>query len=258
MYGGRYSLTRYSLGAGEGTIEAGEAFSAVLSGLTGGAVPVDAGQVFSGELGGTTRGTLAVDASLDARARLLSQGRLGAAVAVGAPFAAALNGRAQAGKESRTVLLDESGECVIPWEVLAEYHPLTQLKAGVYGSTDDTALPTTWASLGTILEGVPGDGEGSKPPTPDLWEQDLDRKGDTLAYDGLNLSLKSGDKTLSSVEIAGGEGGGTSDHRALANRDAAEQHPINSITGLSARLDQTMSKGDALTVQEILKIMEVS
>ena len=164
----------------------------------------------------------------------------------------------KAGKESRTVLLDESGECVIPWEVLAEYHPLTQLKAGVYGSTDETALPTTWASLGTILEGVPGDGEGSKPPTPDLWEQELDRKGDTLAYDGLNLSLKSGDKTLSSVEITGGGGGGTSDHRTLANRDAAEQHPINSITGLSARLDQTMSKGDALTVQEILKIMEVS
>lgn len=162
----------------------------------------------------------------------------------------------KAGKEFRAVLLDESGECVIPWEVLTSHgHPLM---AGVFGSADDTALPTTWASLGTILEGVPGDGDGSKPPTPDLWEQELDRKGDALAYDGLNLSLKSGEKTLSSVEIAGGGGGGTSDHRALANRDAAEQHPINSITGLSARLDQTMSKGDALTVQEILKIMEVS
>lgn len=161
----------------------------------------------------------------------------------------------KAGKESRTVLLDDSGECVIPWEVLVSHgHPLM---AGVFGSADDTALPTTWASLGTILEGVPGGGEGSKPPTPDLWQQELDRKGDTLAFDGLNLSLKRGNKTLSSVEIADGEGG-TSDHRALTNRDAAEQHPINSITGLSARLDQTMSKGDALTVQEILKIMEVS
>lgn len=111
----------------------------------------------------------------------------------------------KAGKDSRTVLLDESGECVIPWEVLVSHgHPLM---AGVFGSADDTTLPTTWASLGTILEGVPGDGEGSKPPTPDLWQQELDRKGDTLAYDGLNLSLKSGDKTLSSVEIAGGGGG---------------------------------------------------
>lgn len=86
----------------------------------------------------------------------------------------------KAGKESRTVLLDESGECVIPWEVLAEHHPLTQLKAGVFGSADATALPTTWADLGTILEGVPGDGEGAKPPTPDLWEQELAKKQDKL------------------------------------------------------------------------------
>ena len=111
----------------------------------------------------------------------------------------------KAGKESRIVLLDESGECVIPWEVLVSHgHPLM---AGVFGSADETALPTTWVSLGVILEGVPGDGEGSKPPTPDLWEQELDRKGDTLAYDGLNLSLKSGNKTLSSVEVAGAGGG---------------------------------------------------
>lgn len=111
----------------------------------------------------------------------------------------------KAGKKSRIVLLDESGECVIPWEVLVSHgHPLM---AGVFGSADETALPTTWVSLGVILEGVPGDGEGSKPPTPDLWEQELDRKGDTLAYDGLNLSLKSGNKTLSSVEVAGAGGG---------------------------------------------------
>lgn len=105
------------------------------------------------------------------------------------------------------VLLDDSGECVIPWEVVTSHgQPLT---AGVFGTRDETALPTVWANLGTILEGVPGDSPGSKPPTPDVWEQELDRKGDTLAYDGLNLSLKSGDKTLSSVEIAGGSGPGS-------------------------------------------------
>lgn len=133
---------------------------------------------------------------------------------------------------TKTVLLDESGECVIPWEVLAEYHPLTELKAGVYGSMDETALPTTWASLGTILEGVPGDGDGSKPPTPDLWEQELDRKGDTLGYteDG-KLGLYAGDKLLSAVPVQGGEGG-ISDHRALSHRDAEGQHPIEAITGL--------------------------
>lgn len=106
--------------------------------------------------------------------------------------------------ESRTVLLDDDGECVIPWEVLVSHgHPLM---AGVFGSADETALPTTWDNLGIILEGVPGDGEGTKPPTPDLWEQELDRKGDTLAYDGAELSLKSGKKVLSKVAISGGGG----------------------------------------------------
>lgn len=101
----------------------------------------------------------------------------------------------------------------------------------MFGTLDESALPTVWASLGTILEGVPGDGEGSKPPTPDLWEQELDRKGDTLAYDGLNLSLKSGEKTLSTVQITEGAGG-TLDHRTLSHRDAEGQHPVEAITGL--------------------------
>lgn len=111
-----------------------------------------------------------------------------------------------AGAETRSVRLDESGQCVIPWEVLTQHG--RQLVAGVYGTHgDDLVLPTIWASLGTILEGVPTDSAGTRPPTPDLWEQELAGKGDTLAYDGLNLSLKSGEKTLSSVEIAGGGGG---------------------------------------------------
>ena len=111
----------------------------------------------------------------------------------------------KAGKKSRTVRLDESGACGIPWEVLTT-HGLP-LMAGVFGTRDDTSLPTTWALLGTILEGVPGNGEGARPPTPEVWEQELAGKGDGLEYDGLNLSLKSGEKTLSTVEIAGGGGG---------------------------------------------------
>lgn len=103
-----------------------------------------------------------------------------------------------------TVLLDDGGKCVIPWEVLTSHDQ--PLMAGVFGTQDETVLPTVWANLGTILEGVPGDGPGTKPPTPDAWQQELAGKGDTLAYDGLNLSLKSGEKTLSTVQISGGGG----------------------------------------------------
>lgn len=111
----------------------------------------------------------------------------------------------RAGDESRQVLLDETGRCVVPWEVLKK--PGQQLYAGVYGSASggEIVLPTVWAHLGTVLEGT-SPGESARPPTPDLWEQELAKKGDGLSYDGLNLSLTSGGKPLSSVPIIGGEG----------------------------------------------------
>lgn len=113
----------------------------------------------------------------------------------------------RAGSESRSALLDYCGKASIPWEVLQK--PNVELFVGVYGTQGgEVVLPTVWASLGTILEGTTT-GKDAQPPAPDLWKQELDRKGDGLAYDGLNLSLMSGDKKLSSVEIVGGgdEGG---------------------------------------------------
>lgn len=110
------------------------------------------------------------------------------------------------GCAERTVLLD-GAECTIPWEVLRE--PGHRLMAGVYGKRgEELVLPTVWAGLGQILEGV-SSGEAAGPPTPELWEQELARKGDALGYteDG-ELALYSGDRVLSSVPIEGGGGGG--------------------------------------------------
>lgn len=108
----------------------------------------------------------------------------------------------QAGGDPVSILLDDSAECVIPPEVLTT--PGIQLMVGVYGTRNgDTVLPTIWANLGVIMQGVLPIG-GSYPPTPDLWEQELAKKGDGLKYDGLNLSLMSGDKSLSTVQITGG------------------------------------------------------
>lgn len=84
----------------------------------------------------------------------------------------------RAGKESRSVLLDESNVCSVPWEVLAQ--PNVLLQVGVYGAWDGKiVLPTVWASLGVILEGtVPGD--DARPPAPELWEQALAGKQEKL------------------------------------------------------------------------------
>lgn len=107
---------------------------------------------------------------------------------------------------AREVLLDTGGVCVVPWEVLAA--PRVRLLAGVYGTRGgEIVLPTVWADLGSILEGVPTNGEGARPPTPDLWEQELARKGDRLDYtEAGELGLYSGEKLLNSVPVSGGGG----------------------------------------------------
>lgn len=110
----------------------------------------------------------------------------------------------QAGCASREVLLGPEGACVVPWEVLRV--PRYHLKTGVYGKQGgEVVLPTVWADLGEILEGVPAG--GSPPPTPELWEQELARKGDGLGYtEEGELGLYSGDKLLSAVPVSGGGG----------------------------------------------------
>lgn len=78
----------------------------------------------------------------------------------------------KAGSESRSILLDESGECVIPWEVLTK--PNIALRAGVYGTKGgELVLPTVRENLGVIQDGTEP-GESSQPPTPSVYEQIVD------------------------------------------------------------------------------------
>lgn len=157
------------------------------------------------------------------------------------------------GGEPVSVLLDGTGECVIPWEVLKKPGPT--LMVGVYGSSTggEIVLPTVWANLGIILEGAAPSGESAQPPTPDLWQQELARKGDGLDYtpEGA-LGLYAGDKLLSSVPIQGGGEGGVSDHRLLTHREDENQHPISSIIHLEEKLDAIPT---AMTAEELRKIL---
>jgi len=158
----------------------------------------------------------------------------------------------KAGNEVRSVLLGEDSQCAIPWEVLRSHG--RQLTAGICGTRGtDMVLPTVYANLGTILEGA-APGENARPPTPDLWEQELAGKADGMNLDGLTLRLLSGTETIAEVELppAGGGEGGTSDHRSLTGRDAGNQHPIAAITGLAEALE-TIPR--PMTADELRKIL---
>lgn len=116
----------------------------------------------------------------------------------------------RAGNGSVSLLLDESGETAIPWEVLQR--PNLQLQAGIYGSLgEDVILPTVWVPLGIILQGTTP-GENARPPTPEVWQQALEQglagKADAINYTETGeLGLFSGKRLLSSVPLLGGGGG---------------------------------------------------
>lgn len=132
------------------------------------------------------------------------------------------------------------------------------LQVGVYGTRgEEEVLPTVWANLGVILEGAEP-GEIARPPTPDLWQQELAGKADGMKYDGLNLHLKSGEKTLSTVRIVsnGGDGSGTTDHRLLTGRDAERQHPMSSIDGLTEEIKRIPAPIEALTNLELEELLK--
>lgn len=66
------------------------------------------------------------------------------------------------------------------------------------------------------------------------------------------------------VEVAGSGPPGTTDHRKLAGREAADQHPIGAITGLEEELAAQLTEEDVsrqldrelteLTNQDIMRI----
>lgn len=162
----------------------------------------------------------------------------------------------RAGDVGVSVALGVFGECSVPWEVLER--PGVRLEAGVYGTQgEEVVLPTVWADLGYIETGA-APGDEARPPTPELWRQELARKGDGLGLDGLRLRLTSGDKTLSEVELPppGGGEGGTTDHRYLTNRDAEKQHPIPAIDGLEEELRRIPAPVEPLTNEDLEEMLK--
>lgn len=85
----------------------------------------------------------------------------------------------KAGKKTKSMVLGPDDECVIPWEVLHR-NDEKYLFAGVFGTLSGViVLPTIWAKLGYIHEGVDTDAACGKQPRLDVYEQILDLCGKT-------------------------------------------------------------------------------
>lgn len=134
-------------------------------------------------------------------------------------------------------VLNVADEITIPHEVLAISGK--KLKVGVYGYTVgdngniEIAIPTVYADLGRVVKGADPSGDESTEPSLPVWAQ-------------MQSDVSDLDTRVTELEEHGG--GGTSDHRQLTNRDAANQHPITAITGLQTALD---GKADAADIPSL-------
>ena len=155
----------------------------------------------------------------------------------------------RAGQDSRAVLPEEDGRCAVPWELLAQ--PGRRLFAGILGRRGEgVVLPTVWADLGLILEGT-DPGMPSLPPTPELWRQELDRKGDGLGYtEAGELGLYAGERLLSALPLS------APDHRKLSHLEDPDQHPMAAISGLVKELERIPEPVEALTNSELEEMLK--
>lgn len=85
------------------------------------------------------------------------------------------------------ILLDETNICYIPWEVMTD--PEDVVEVGVYGVNGRQVLPTIWAELGKIQEGVI-EGELPSESPPPLWQ---------ITYDALSRRVEHVEKQLENV-----------------------------------------------------------
>ncbi len=111
----------------------------------------------------------------------------------------------QAEGRSWELCLGDDCTCHIPWEALSEHD--RELSVGVYGTLDGRrVLPTVWAKLGTIREGA-SPGEAARPPTPDLWEQELAKKQDKLTGEpGQIVGFDENGNAVAQENTGGGQG----------------------------------------------------
>lgn len=101
-------------------------------------------------------------------------------------------------------------QTVVPWEVLTQ--PNTRLRIGAEGRLPDGTLviPTTWATVGTVMPGANATDDLAKPPTPTAFDRIMSLIGN---MDDLTTEAK--DSLVAAINEAMTKGGGEIDPEAV-------------------------------------------
>lgn len=126
----------------------------------------------------------------------------------------------KAGKTVVSVLLDDTGTCTIPWEVLSPENVKRDLSVGVCGmSGEEIVLPTVWKTIGSIQEGVSLSSD-ALPPTPGLVDQALQQVSAERAK--AEAAAGRAEEAAERAENAGTGGGGAGGTAGTGNVWSAE------------------------------------
>ena len=115
------------------------------------------------------------------------------------------------------IVEDLETETTVPWELLQK--PGAWLSVGVYGVNKDgsVAIPTIWANVRAIKDGVDPEGDPSADPTLPVWQQ---LKDDIGNMQGLETEAK-GDLVAAINEVNGiAKGGGVATDTTLSKSGA--------------------------------------
>ena len=144
----------------------------------------------------------------------------------------------RAGSVSKSVALNDSGCCTIPWEVLKA--PGKMLKVGLHGVKGaDIVLPTIWANLDYIREGT-SPGDNAQEPTPSLYDQLVGQVGAAV-----NDARGYADSAAASAETAGNAERGA----GLSAGYAAESAEDAKTAALAAEKSETAADAAAKEAQ---------
>jgi hypothetical protein len=130
----------------------------------------------------------------------------------------------------------DGGEVTVPWEVLKK--PGVRLSISVYGTNADgsIAIPTIWANVCKIYDGVTTDGVHGTAPTPGVWEQL------SAEVEELKEAVENGGGGTGGGGTGGG-GTGKDGFSPIATVTETEDGAVISITDANGNTNATVKHG---------------